>query len=270
MANKSSVVCVVLLLLCVVAVAIGVVDATGVVRLREDSYEATLQRRGPAPWIVRFCTPKAAKCKEHEAEFAKLATLVTEVQLGDVNCASDSDICLDFGIKKKYPTLILLPQGSLDGGVTYKGADQTADAWAAWVKHEMHGDVIPLTTADFATSVAEGNWLVEFWAPWCGHCREFAPEYRQIASAAKDFKVAQVNCENFPAICQEQSVKGFPTLKLFSGGNSRELRGTRSKQSVLFEVEQLLLGNDPYPEQPPITDVDDPANSDSDLNTELG
>jgi len=77
--------------------------------------------------------------------------------------------------------------------------------------------------------------IIEFYAPWCGHCKSLQPQYTQLATRAKQqFEVVAVNCddEKMKPICTQEKVQGFPTLKIYkadkiSGGRKSE--GTSNK-----------------------------------------
>jgi len=63
-------------------------------------------------------------------------------------------------------------------------------------------------------------WLVEFYAPWCGHCKNLVSHWENVAASQKGIlNVGAVNCDdqaNQP-ICGQYGIKGFPTIKLFPG-----------------------------------------------------
>lgn len=78
--------------------------------------------------------------------------------------------------------------------------------------------VIPLTKENFANRVfgTEHVWLVEFFAPWCGHCKKLAPDYDKAASNLKGIvRVGAVNCDEQKDLCGSFGVQGYPTIKLF-------------------------------------------------------
>eukprot|EP00193_Tetraselmis_chui_P006402 CAMPEP_0177766100 /NCGR_PEP_ID=MMETSP0491_2-20121128/8340_1 /TAXON_ID=63592 /ORGANISM="Tetraselmis chuii, Strain PLY429" /LENGTH=508 /DNA_ID=CAMNT_0019282483 /DNA_START=215 /DNA_END=1741 /DNA_ORIENTATION=+ len=86
--------------------------------------------------------------------------------------------------------------------------------------YEEGGDVTILSTENFAEEVLNSNAvaMVEFYAPWCGHCQKLAPEYAKVAKSLKGIAVVgAVDCDAEPKLCGRYGVKGFPTMKLFPG-----------------------------------------------------
>jgi len=79
--------------------------------------------------------------------------------------------------------------------------------------------VVVLTPDNFDTLV-DGSRpaFIEFYAPWCGHCKKLAPEYDLVGAAYKNkagVLVAQVDCDEHRDLCSRFDVSGYPTLKWF-------------------------------------------------------
>ena len=60
--------------------------------------------------------------------------------------------------------------------------------------------------------------VVDYWAEWCGPCRQIAPALDEIAGEMKNLKIAKINIDENPSVPTKYGVRGIPTLMLFKGG----------------------------------------------------
>ena len=92
---------------------------------------------------------------------------------------------------------------------------------------ELDEDTIPQGDGEGWLSV------VEFYAPWCGHCRQLAPKWRKLADALHGVvRVSAVNCEDQKALCSGRGVQGYPTIKAFKSGQWLDYNGERSASAI--------------------------------------
>ena len=77
---------------------------------------------------------------------------------------------------------------------------------------------LELTAETFAPTVEKGIVLVDWWAPWCGPCRAFAPLYEAASSRHSDVVFAKVDTEAQPDLAAEFQIRAIPTLMVFRDG----------------------------------------------------
>ncbi|KAK3997623.1 thioredoxin-like protein [Cladorrhinum sp. PSN332] len=84
-------------------------------------------------------------------------------------------------------------------------------------------DLIPKNFDDVVLNSGKPT-LVEFFAPWCGHCKNLAPVYEELASAfefSKDVQIAKVDADAEKSLGKRFGIQGFPTLKWFDGKSDK-------------------------------------------------
>merc|ERR1711907_228747 len=85
--------------------------------------------------------------------------------------------------------------------------------------------VVVLGEDNFDKAIEEFDFaLVEFYAPWCGHCKKLAPEYakaaQELAESNPEIKLCKVDATEEKDLSSKFGVRGFPTLKFFLKGSS--------------------------------------------------
>ena len=96
---------------------------------------------------------------------------------------------------------------------------------------------VKVTDESFESDVlqAEKPVLVDFWAEWCGPCKQIAPALEQIADElAGKVTVAKLNIEESPTTPSRYGVRGIPTMMLFKGGQMASMKvGAMPKQKII-------------------------------------
>ena len=90
-------------------------------------------------------------------------------------------------------------------------------------------------------------WMVEFYAPWCGHCKNLEPEWNQAATKLKgQVKLGKVDATVESALAQRFGVSGYPTIKVFDYGEgktdskAKAYDGARDAAAIVNDSNHLL------------------------------
>jgi len=227
-------------------------EAVSSIDLKEANFKDQV---GSSPHFVMFFAPWCGHCKRLHPTWEELAKKKNtaedkEVTIGKVDCTVDTALCSSQDVTG-YPTLKLYKTGAdKSDGVKYRGQRDLASL-ETFINTQLGNEVEPeeakaeesqdavvenglyiLGSGSFAKTIAKGDTFVKFYAPWCGHCQKLAPTWDELAkSFEKDevVKIAKLDCTQHQAVCQEQDVKGYPTLHYFREGRKFETyKGART------------------------------------------
>lgn len=113
--------------------------------------------------------------------------------------------------------------------------------------------VLVLGDSNFDEAIAKYDYLlVEFYAPWCGHCKKLTPEYaaaaQKLAALDPPRYLAKVDATEHKEVAERHGVKGFPTLVFYNQGTKSEYTGGRTEDTIVSWITKKT--------GPPSTEVD--------------
>lgn len=227
-----------------------------------------------AVWVVEFYAPWCGHCQSLVPEYKKLAKAVKGVaKVGSVNADEHKSLGGQYGVSG-FPTIKIFGANKRSP-MAYNGqrtAKAMAEAALAEVKKVIQAnlgggsssggsggsldDVIELTDDNFDKLVLESDdvWMVEFFAPWCGHCKNLAPEWAKAAKELKGkVKLGALDATAHQAKASEYGVRGYPTIKFFPGGkktrrDAKDYDGGRTASDIVAWALEKHTDNIPAPE----------------------
>jgi protein disulfide-isomerase A6 len=235
-------------------------------------------------WIIEFYAPWCGHCKSLAPEWEKSAKALKGLyHVGAVDATVDPDLAGRFKVSG-YPTIYIFgadkkkPEDYTGGRTASDIVDAVSKAARDLARLRLTGkkggsgssssskggkkdekkkaggasDVVELTVENFEREVLESKeaWMVEFFAPWCGHCKSLAPEWEKLATELKGtIKVGALDATVHAEISNKYGVKGYPTLKFFAPKDKEDpidIQTARNANALaewgLAKLEELGVG----------------------------
>uniref|UniRef100_A0AAY4BDZ7 Protein disulfide-isomerase A6 n=1 Tax=Denticeps clupeoides TaxID=299321 RepID=A0AAY4BDZ7_9TELE len=236
-------------------------------------------------WLVEFYAPWCGHCQSLTPEWKKAATaLKGVVKVGAVDADQHKSLGGQYGVRG-FPTIKIFganknkPDDYQGGRSSQAIVEAALSALRSLVKDRLSGkaggsdysrqsgsgsgssggskkDVVELTDDNFDKTVLDSDdvWLVEFFAPWCGHCKNLEPEWAAAASEVKDqtnnkVHLGAVDATVHQGLASRYGIRGFPTIKIFRKGEEPEdYQGGRTRSDIVARALDLFSDNAPAPE----------------------
>jgi len=235
---------------------------------------------GEGVWIVEFYAPWCGHCKNLVPDYKKAAkALKGIVKVGAVNADEHRSLGGQFGVQG-FPTIKIFgankkkpedyngqrtAQGFVDAGLA--AAKKLAQAQLSGKSSGGGGssgsntnagpgegkDVVELTDANFRKKVlnSDKGWLVEFYAPWCGHCKSLAAPWADAATQLKGkMNLGALDATQHGSTASEYGIRGYPSIKYFAPGSNEaeDYEGGRSASDIVAWAEEKAAENVAPPE----------------------
>ena len=101
-----------------------------------------------------------------------------------------------------------------------------------------------ITDESFETDVIKSNkpTIVDFWAEWCGPCKQIGPVLEEISNEMKDeVIIAKHNIDEEPNTPTKYGIKGIPTMLLFKGGELKATKvGATTKSNIVYWIKENI------------------------------
>ncbi|CAL4084368.1 unnamed protein product, partial [Meganyctiphanes norvegica] len=217
----------------------------------EQFDDLILQKPRSKLYVVDYFANWCGPCNDMAPEYSRFARMVQNipgVKIIKIDCAKNSATCRQQSINS-YPTIRLYGFGNYGtrSFVQYDAWNRDAAGFRQWLQEYLPSKVTTLSDMEDVLDSSE-PWIVDFYAPWCGHCQVFAPTFEDIATDLEgQVKAGKVNCQQHQWLCNKMHVNEYPTVRFYRGtvrGQKQNVygytMGTLTKDWIMYELNQRI------------------------------
>lgn len=218
--------------------------------------DMVLQKPRNKLYVVDYYANWCGPCNDMAPEYSRFARMLEnnpDIKVAKIDCAKHSATCRQQGINS-YPSIRLYGFGNYGtrNFVQFKSWNRDAESFRQWVQEYLPSKVTTLSDMEDVLHSSE-PWIIDFYAPWCGPCQNFAPTFEDIATDLEgSVKAGKIDCQQHQWLCNNMRVNEYPTVRFYQGAVRQQKQnvygytlGTLTKDWIMYEINQRL----PRPKQ---------------------